>query len=66
MKAANILTTRQAALMLSISLRRLMALLAEGKLPGSYKVGLIWQIPLAAIETRIREKAGLYARGKRQ
>jgi excisionase family DNA binding protein len=66
MKAANILTTRQAALMLGISLRRLMALLAEGKLPGSYKVGLIWQIPQAAIETRIREKAGVYARRKRQ
>jgi excisionase family DNA binding protein len=60
-KAANILTTRQAALKLGISLRRLMALLAEGKLPGSYKVGLIWQIPQAAIETRMREKAGLYA-----
>jgi hypothetical protein len=65
MKAVNVLTTREAALRLSISIRRLMALLAEGRLPGSYKVGLIWQIPLAAIETRVREKAKFYARRMR-
>jgi excisionase family DNA binding protein len=62
MKAANVLTTREAALRLNISIRRLMSLLAEGRLPGSYKVGLIWQIPLSAIETRTREKARFYAR----
>ncbi len=61
MKAANVLTTRQAALKLGVSLRRLMALLAEGKLPGAYKVGLIWQIPQAAIKTRVEEKARFYA-----
>lgn len=61
MKAANVLTTREAALKLGISIRRLMALLAEGRLPGSYKIGLIWQIPLGAIETRIKEKARFYA-----
>jgi hypothetical protein len=66
MKATNILTTREAGLKLGISLRRLMALLAEGKLPGSYKVGLIWQIPHAAIESRISEKAGFNARRKRK
>jgi excisionase family DNA binding protein len=62
MKAANVLTTREAALRLGISIRRLMALLAEGRLPGAYKVGLIWQIPQAAIETRVKEKAKFYAR----
>ena len=61
MKATNVLTTREAALKLGISIRRLMALLAEGRLPGSYKVGLVWQIPQAAIETRIKEKARFYA-----
>lgn len=66
MKAASILTTRDAALKLGISLRRLMGLLAEGKLPGSYKIGLIWQIPLAAVETRIKERERFYAKRKRQ
>lgn len=66
MKAPNLLTTREAALRLAISIRRLMALLAEGKLPGSYKVGLIWQIPQSAVETRIRERERFYAGRKRQ
>jgi excisionase family DNA binding protein len=61
MKAANVLTTREASMRLGISLRRLMALLAEGKLPGSYKVGLIRQIPEGAVEDRIKEKARFYA-----
>ena len=61
MKAANVLTTRQAAIRLGVSLRRLMALLAQGKLPGSYKVGLIWQIPQAAVEDRMKQKVRFYA-----
>jgi excisionase family DNA binding protein len=61
MRAANVLTTREASLRLGISLRRLMALLAEEKLPGSYKVGLIWQIPQTAVEDRIKEKVRFYA-----
>lgn len=64
MKSTNILTTREAALRLGISFRRLMAILAEGKLPGSYKVGLIWQIPQAAIEARIKEMTRHHARRK--
>jgi hypothetical protein len=66
MKAANLLTTREAALRLGISIRRLMALLAEGRLPGSYKIGLIWQIPMGAIEARSREKVRFYARRKQR
>jgi excisionase family DNA binding protein len=61
MKAANVLTTREASLRLGISMRRLMALLAEGKLSGSYKVGLIWQIPQSAVEDRMKAKARSYA-----
>jgi excisionase family DNA binding protein len=64
-KAANVLTTREAALRLGISLRRLMALLAEGRLQGAYKIGMIWQIPQGAIETRIKQKARFYARHER-
>ena len=65
MKATNVLTTREAAAKLDISLRRLMSLLAEGKLPGSYKVGLLWQIPQGAIEARTRERERFYARRRR-
>lgn len=64
MKRTNILTAREAALKLGISLRRLMSLMAEGRLPGSYKVGLIWQIPLSAVEARIREREMFYAHRK--
>ena len=66
MKDANILTSRKAAFWLGISLRRLMALLAEGKLPGSYKLGLIWQIPQSTVEARIRERERFYGGRKRQ
>ena len=66
MRAANVFSTREAAMKLGISLRRLMGLLAEGKLAGSYKVGLIWQIPLGAVEARIRERDRFYARRKRR
>jgi hypothetical protein len=57
----GVLNTREAQVALGISWRRLMALLAEGKLPGSYKVGLLWQIPESAIEARRREVAKFYA-----
>jgi len=66
MKAANVFSTREAAMKLGISLRRLMGLLAEGKLPGSYKVGLMWQIPQSAVEARIRERERFYAGRKHQ
>ena len=54
------LTTREAQVALRVSRRRLMALLADGKLPGSYKLGLLWQIPWAAIEVRRQELAKFY------
>lgn len=56
------LTTRQACEHLDIGLRRLQVLLAEGKLPGSFKVGLQRFIPRAAVEARIREVAKWRAR----
>jgi hypothetical protein len=57
----GVLTTREAQVALGISWRRLMTLLAEGKLPGSYKLGLLWQIPRSAIEARRREVARFYS-----
>jgi Helix-turn-helix domain len=61
----SVLNTREAQLALGISRRRLMALLAEGKLPGSYKLGLLWQIPRSAIEARRQEVAKFYAARRR-
>jgi len=61
----NFATTREAASELGISLRRLMTLLAEGKLPGSYKLGLVWQIPQSALDVRVKELERFYA-GRRR
>jgi hypothetical protein len=57
----SVLTTHEAQLALGISRRRLMALLAEGRLLGSYKLGLLWQIPRSAIRARKRELARFYS-----
>jgi excisionase family DNA binding protein len=56
------LTTREACEHLDIGLRRLQVLLAEGKLTGSFKVGLQRFIPREAIEARILEVAKWKAR----
>ncbi len=52
---SDVMTTKQAAERLRISLRHLMFLIAQGKLPGSYKLGMQRFIPRKAVETRIRE-----------
>jgi hypothetical protein len=57
----GVLNTMEARAALGISGRRLMALLAEARLPGSYKLGLLWQIPQSAIRTRRREVAKFLA-----
>jgi excisionase family DNA binding protein len=54
---SDVMTTKQAAKRLRISLRHLMFLIAEGKLPGSYKLGMQRFIPRKAVESRIREVA---------
>ncbi|MFZ0461895.1 MAG: helix-turn-helix domain-containing protein [Candidatus Acidiferrales bacterium] len=48
----TVLTVRQAAGTLGVGIRHILTLLYEGKLPGSYKLGLQWQIPEEAIEAR--------------
>jgi len=48
----KVLTVRQAAEALSVGIRHVLTLLYEGKLPGSYKLGLQWQIPEEAIKAR--------------
>jgi excisionase family DNA binding protein len=56
------MTTREACEQLDIGLRRLQVRLAEGKLPGSFKVGLQRFIPRDAVEARMREVAKWRAR----
>lgn len=51
-KVRTVLTVRQAAETLHVGLRHILTLLYEGKLPGSYKLGLQWQIPEDAIKAR--------------
>jgi excisionase family DNA binding protein len=51
------MTTKEACQRLGIGLRRLQVLLAEGKLPGSYKVGLLRFIPKRSVEKRAQEVA---------
>ncbi|HEV2422028.1 MAG TPA: helix-turn-helix domain-containing protein [Candidatus Acidoferrales bacterium] len=53
-KARSVLTVRQAAGLLHVGIRHILTLLYEGKLPGSYKLGLQWQIPEEAVKARAR------------
>ena len=48
----TVFTVRQAAEVLGVGIRHILTLLYERKLPGSYKLGLQWQIPEEAIEAR--------------
>ena len=50
------LSTREAATTLGISIRHLLTLLYEKKLPAK-KVGMVWRIPASAIEKRLRSKS---------
>ena len=51
------LTVREACGRLGVSRRHLMHLIAAGKLPGSYKLGLLRFIPRESVEQRAREAA---------
>jgi excisionase family DNA binding protein len=48
------LTVRETAARLGVSIRQVMTLVANGQLPGSYKLGLIRLIPRHAVEQRMR------------
>lgn len=50
--AKTVLTVRQVAEVLGVGMRHVLTLLYEGKLPGSYKLGLQWQIPEDAVMAR--------------
>lgn len=52
----NPITTTQAAQRLRVSIRRVMALIYEGKLAGAYKLCNLWQIPADAVESRLKAK----------
>jgi excisionase family DNA binding protein len=49
------LTTREASAVLGVSIRQILTLLYEGKLPG-HKVGMVWQIPASAVEQRLEAR----------
>jgi excisionase family DNA binding protein len=49
------LTVRETAARLGVSIRQVMTLVADGKLSGSYKLGLIRLIPRRAVEERMRQ-----------
>jgi excisionase family DNA binding protein len=52
------MTTRQAAAALGVSIRHILTLLYEGKLPAARKVGMMWQIPTEAIQRRLTQARG--------
>ena len=56
MSETKSLTVRQAALTLGNTQKFVRDLLYEDKLPGAYKAGRVWRIPLAAIEQRLKER----------
>jgi len=49
----NTMTTREAAAALGVSIRHVLTLLYEGRLPAARKVGMIWQIPTKSIQQRL-------------
>lgn len=57
-KLRTVLTVKQAAQALGVGMRHVLTLLYEGKLPGSYKLGLQWQIPEEAIKARTAARNG--------
>ena len=55
--ANDVLTVRQTQEELGVSRRRIMQLLDEDKLPGSFKLGLQRFIPRSSVERRKRQVA---------
>lgn len=51
------LTAREASAALGVSIRHVLTLVYEGKLPAK-KVGMIWQIPDSAVQLRLRGRGG--------
>lgn len=49
------MSTREAAAVLGVSIRHILTLLYEKKLPAK-KVGMVWRIPVPAIEERLKAR----------
>ncbi len=49
------ISTREAAAALRVSIRHILTLLYEKKLPAK-KVGMVWRIPVSAIEQRLKQR----------
>jgi excisionase family DNA binding protein len=54
--ANQTMSTREAAAALGVSIRHVLTLLYEKKLPAK-KVGMVWSIPVSAIEQRLKGKS---------
>jgi excisionase family DNA binding protein len=54
--AKTTLNVREAIAWLGCTRTYVYDLLCEGKLPGAYKKGRAWRIPLTAIEQRLKER----------
>ena len=50
------MTTKEASAALGVSIRHVLTLLYEKKLPAK-KVGMVWRIPLSAVEQRQKKKS---------
>jgi excisionase family DNA binding protein len=51
----DVLTVRETAAKLGVSIRQVMTLIADGKLAGTYKLGLMRLIPKQTVEHRIHQ-----------
>ena len=49
------LTIRETASRLGVSIRQVMGLIADNKLTGTYKFGLLRLVPKESVEARIRQ-----------
>ena len=49
------MTTREVSAALGVSIRHVLTLLYEGKLPAK-KVGMVWQISASAVQQRLKER----------
>lgn len=54
--AIKTVSVREAARVLGCSRKWLFDLLYENRLPGAYKAGREWRIPLLAIQQRLRQR----------
>lgn len=60
-KPLEMIGTTEASKLLGITTRRIVGLCSEGKLPGAYRNGRNWKIPLEAIKTYLENEGKSFA-----